>query len=118
MPPPPLSPPYPFSFQFPKSSEPGPHCLGVCVQELTEYQQAHKLRGMPNLLEYLSYVFASGNLLAGESLWGFVKPTEMALQQFWEGLGRVSWAATARPGSKHVLQYVGEPTTCQDAQAG
>ncbi len=36
------------------------------AQDLTAYQQAHKLRGMPNLLEYLSYVFASGNLLAGE----------------------------------------------------
>ena len=35
------------------------------MQDLTVYQQAHKLRGMPNLLEYLSYVFASGNLLAG-----------------------------------------------------
>jgi lysophospholipid acyltransferase len=34
-------------------------------KDLTAYQQAHKLRGMPNLLEYLSYVFASGNLLAG-----------------------------------------------------
>lgn len=35
------------------------------MQDLTQYQQTHKLRGMPSLLEYLSYVFAAGNLLAG-----------------------------------------------------
>lgn len=37
----------------------------VSVQNLSTYQQTHKLHRMPNLLEYLSYVFASGNLLAG-----------------------------------------------------
>lgn len=38
-------------------------CLGV--QELTPYQELHKLVAMPTLVEWLSYVFASGNLLAG-----------------------------------------------------
>lgn len=38
---------------------------GVFLQELTAYQQAQKLRRLPSLLEYLSYVFASGNLLSG-----------------------------------------------------
>lgn len=37
-----------------------------CVmQDLSPYQQAHKLVQMPSLLEWLSFVFASGNLLAG-----------------------------------------------------
>ena len=35
------------------------------LQDLTTYQQQHKIRQLPSLLEYLSYVFASGNLLAG-----------------------------------------------------
>ena len=35
------------------------------MQDLTPYQQSHKLVQMPSLLEWLSFVFASGNLLAG-----------------------------------------------------
>ncbi|EIE25092.1 membrane bound O-acyl transferase family protein [Coccomyxa subellipsoidea C-169] len=34
-------------------------------EELTPYQQAHKLTQMPSVLEWLSFTFASGNLLAG-----------------------------------------------------
>ncbi|KAA6421295.1 MAG: membrane bound O-acyl transferase family [Trebouxia sp. A1-2] len=35
------------------------------AQELTPYQEARKLVAMPSPLEWLSYIFASGNLLAG-----------------------------------------------------
>ncbi|BDA41335.1 Lysophospholipid acyltransferase 2 [Coccomyxa sp. Obi] len=35
------------------------------AEDLTPYQQAHKLTQMPSMLEWLSFVFASGNLLAG-----------------------------------------------------
>ncbi len=35
------------------------------VQELTPYQESRKLVAMPSPLEWLSYIFASGNLLAG-----------------------------------------------------
>ena len=35
------------------------------MQEMTPYQRAHCIRAMPSLLEYVSYVFAFGNLLAG-----------------------------------------------------
>lgn len=37
----------------------------ILPQELTTYQQAHKIAKMPSLLEWLSFIFASGNLLAG-----------------------------------------------------
>ena len=58
-------------------------CLGRCVvahhvglspyctnylrasQELSPYQQRHRLTKMPSPLEWLSFTFASGNLLAG-----------------------------------------------------
>ena len=58
-------------------------CLGQCVlahhvdlsahrakrlhasQELSPYQQRHRLTKMPSPLEWLSFTFASGNLLAG-----------------------------------------------------
>ena len=36
------------------------------MQELTSYQQKMRLKRMPSILEYLSYIFAFGNLLAGE----------------------------------------------------
>lgn len=35
------------------------------MQELSTYQQSHKLSSVPGPLEFLSYVFAAGNLLAG-----------------------------------------------------
>ncbi len=35
------------------------------MQELTPYQESRKLVAMPSPLEWLSYIFASGNLLAG-----------------------------------------------------
>ncbi|DBA91841.1 TPA: hypothetical protein ACH3X1_015978 [Trebouxia sp. C0004] len=35
------------------------------AQELTPYQESRKLVAMPSPLEWLSYIFASGNLLAG-----------------------------------------------------
>ena len=35
------------------------------TQELTSYQESRKLVAMPSPLEWLSYIFASGNLLAG-----------------------------------------------------
>lgn len=34
-------------------------------QALRPYQESRKLVNMPSLLEWLSYIFASGNLLAG-----------------------------------------------------
>ena len=39
----------------------------VCnaTQDLTSYQESRKLEAMPSPLEWVSYVFASGNLLAG-----------------------------------------------------
>ena len=40
---------------------------GWAVQDLTDYQRKMKLEKLPSLLEYLSYIFASGNLLAGNS---------------------------------------------------
>ncbi|KAK9810978.1 hypothetical protein WJX73_003119 [Symbiochloris irregularis] len=56
-------------------------------EELTEYQRKMKLERMPSLLEYLSYVFASGNLLAGPNF-------EMAdYLKFIEGRG--PWAPNA-----------------------
>ncbi len=36
-----------------------------CLQELRPYQESMKLHLMPSLLEFFSYVFAAGNLLAG-----------------------------------------------------
>lgn len=35
------------------------------VQELSPYQQSHKLTELPSPLAYLSYLFSGGNLLAG-----------------------------------------------------
>lgn len=35
------------------------------MQDLSSYQQSHKLTRLPSVLEWLSFVFASGNLLAG-----------------------------------------------------
>ena len=35
------------------------------LQELSPYQQRHRLTKMPSPLEWLSFTFASGNLLAG-----------------------------------------------------
>ena len=35
------------------------------MQELSPYQQQHRLTKMPSPLEWLSFTFASGNLLAG-----------------------------------------------------
>ena len=37
----------------------------LCLQELRPYQESMKLHLMPSLLEFFSYVFAAGNLLAG-----------------------------------------------------
>ena len=37
----------------------------ICAQELSPYQQRHRLTKLPSLLEWLSFTFASGNLLAG-----------------------------------------------------
>lgn len=39
--------------------------MGCHAQELSPYQQAHKLTRLPSLLEWLSFAFAAGNLLAG-----------------------------------------------------
>jgi hypothetical protein len=36
------------------------------VQDLTAYQQSHRLTELPSPLAYMSYLFAGGNLLAGE----------------------------------------------------
>ncbi len=41
-----------------------PHSVAD-MQELTPYQESRKLVAMPSPLEWLSYIFASGNLLAG-----------------------------------------------------
>ena len=35
------------------------------AQELSPYQQAHAVRRLPSLLEWLSFMFSAGNLLAG-----------------------------------------------------
>jgi quinol-cytochrome oxidoreductase complex cytochrome b subunit len=35
------------------------------MQEMTPYQRSHCIIAMPSLLEFFSYVFAFGNLLAG-----------------------------------------------------
>ena len=35
------------------------------VQKLNGYQEKTKLQRLPSLLEYLSYIFSTGNLLAG-----------------------------------------------------
>ena len=48
-----------------KSSRMCNFCDLCVMQDLSPYQQAHKLVQMPSLLEWLSFVFASGNLLAG-----------------------------------------------------
>ena len=37
----------------------------VPAQELSPYQQAHAVRRLPSLLEWLSFMFSAGNLLAG-----------------------------------------------------
>ena len=47
------------------SSDQNTETLQAFTQELRPYQQSHKLVSMPSLLEWLSYIFASGNLLAG-----------------------------------------------------
>lgn len=39
--------------------------LSNVLQDLRPYQEARKLVAMPSVLEWYSYVFASGNLLAG-----------------------------------------------------
>ena len=39
-----------------------------CLQELNEYQRGTQVSRMPSLLEYGSYIFACGNLLAGAVL--------------------------------------------------
>ena len=46
------------------------HTNCICIisadaQELRPYQESRKLVAMPSPLEWLSYIFASGNLLAG-----------------------------------------------------
>ena len=41
------------------------HQAELCLQELRPYQESMKLQLMPSLLEFFSYVFAAGNLLAG-----------------------------------------------------
>ena len=35
------------------------------AQDMSAYQQAHVVRQLPSLLEWLSFIFAGGNLLAG-----------------------------------------------------
>ena len=35
------------------------------AQEMSPYQQAHVVRQLPSLLEWMSFIFAGGNLLAG-----------------------------------------------------
>lgn len=39
--------------------------LCVVSQHMNEYQQKHALAKAPTLLEFLSYTFSLGNLLAG-----------------------------------------------------
>jgi lysophospholipid acyltransferase len=38
------------------------------AQEMTPYQAAHRLTSLPNPLEFASFVFSLGNLLAGPYL--------------------------------------------------
>ena len=52
----------------PAKQQPGDHA--TAVQELSDYQKAHKLDRMLSPVEWVSYLFSAGNLLAGACLPG------------------------------------------------